>query len=112
MQGALGHAFLEEKEIMCFSNPLILGTRGLCNLFNMKAINMQDHLDLLKLQQKNGGKKFDVGHKQLCWRQESKVTTGHYFGFYSDNFTAGSDFPALPLVVAYGFCVVTVVVDA
>lgn len=40
------------------------------------------------------------------------MTTGHYFCFYSDNFTAGSDFPALSLVTAYGFCVVTVVVDA
>lgn len=35
-----------------------------------------------------------------------------FFCFYFDNFGAGSDFPTLSLVIAYGICVVTVVVDA
>lgn len=70
---------------MCFSNPLVLGTKKLCSLLNMKEIHVQDHPDPLKLQQKTVEKNFDVGHKQLCCRQESKVTTGYYFCFYSDN---------------------------
>lgn len=47
----------------------------------MKEINVQDHPEPLKLQQKTGGKKFDVGYKQVCWRQENEVTKGYFFAF-------------------------------
>lgn len=61
----------------------------------------------LKLQQK-------AVEKKLMWDTvlEAGKQSDHrvLFCLYSDNFSAGSDFPALSLGIAYGICVVTVVV--